>query len=101
MSFKNDDEEANEGYRGNYSFMDLYVSTTNISVYTPETMKETILSLENALDKKIKDAIAKLVGSGWAIDQCNKICIVLRTHKTAGSGSYIKTPENISILNVD
>ena len=39
MSVLNDDEEANEGYRGNYIFKDLNVSTKNISVYTPETMK--------------------------------------------------------------
>ncbi len=38
IEFLNDDEEANEGYRGNYTFMDLNVSTKNMSVYTPDTM---------------------------------------------------------------
>ena len=39
MDFLNDDEETNEGYRGNYIFKDLHISTKNISVYTPDTMK--------------------------------------------------------------
>ena len=54
MSVLNDDEEATEGYRGNYTFKDLSVSTKNISVYTPETMKASVLSLENELNKKMR-----------------------------------------------
>ena len=53
LSFLHDDEEANEGFRGNYMFKDLHVSTKNISVYTPETMKESVLSLETELYKLV------------------------------------------------
>ena len=101
LSFLNDDEEGNEGFRGNYIFKHMIASTKGITVYTPDTMKETILSLESELNRKVFDAIANAVGSGWAIYQYNKMFITSFTDKTARSGSYIKTPENIIILNVD
>ena len=101
LSFLNDDEEANEGYRGNYIFKELNISTKHISAYTSEAMKETILSLEDELHSKIIDAIDKAQGSGWSIYQFNKMYIVLRTSETARAGLYIKTPENIIILNAD
>ena len=99
--FLNDDEDANHEYRGNYMFKDLNVSTKNISVYSPETMKEAILSLEDELDDKLKKAIANIEGSGWSIYKFNKMSIVLHTNATARAGSYIKTPENIIILNAE
>ena len=74
MSLLNDDEEANEGYRGNYMSKALLVSTKHISVYTPESMKETILRLEDELDKNITQAIEDAAGSGWGLYQFNK-CI--------------------------
>ena len=64
-------------------------------------MKETILSLEDELDMENAKAIKEAGGSGWAIYKFNKMYIVLRTNKTSRAGSYIKTPENIIILNVD
>ena len=101
MDFLNDDEEANEGFRGNYMFKDLIVSTKNKSVYTSDTMKETVLSVETELDKKIQAAIEAVEGTGWALYQFNKMYIIFYTDKTARVGSYIQTPENIIILNAD
>ena len=101
IDFLNDDEETNEGFRGNYIFKDLIVSTKNKSVYTPDTMKETVLSLESELDKKLEAAKEAVEGTGWAIYQFNKMYIIFDTDKTARAGSYIKTPENIIILNAD
>ena len=90
---------AYEGYI--HIFLNLNVSTKNMSVYTPETMKESVLSLETELYTKIMETIDKVKGSGWSIYRFNKIYIVLHTNKTPRAGSYIKTPENIIILNVD
>ena len=78
------------------------MSTKNINVYTPDQMKETILSLEDELTKKTETAIENIKGpSGWSPYQHNKIYNMLRTNKTPRAGSYIKTPENIIILTVD
>ena len=40
----NDDEDVSHAYRGNYISKDLTVSTTHISVYSPATLKDAILS---------------------------------------------------------
>ena len=96
FSFLNDDEEANEGYRGNYIFRDLIVSTKNKSVYTSDTMKETVLSLEAELNNKITKAIDEAGGSGWAIYQFNK-CIVCYV-RTKHPGRFIyQTTRNLII----
>ena len=101
IDFLNDDEETNEGYRSNYIFINLHRSTKNITVYTPDTMKETILSLKSELVVKIEKAIEEAGGSGWTVNQFNKMYITSYTDKPARAGSYIKTPEIIIILNVD
>ena len=64
-------------------------------------MKESVLSLEEELYNKIQNAIDSAEGSGWAIYQFNKMYIIFYSDKTARAGSYIKTPENIIILNAD
>ena len=46
MDSLNNDEEANEGYRGSYMLNNLDVSTNNITVCTSDTMNETIVSLD-------------------------------------------------------
>ena len=101
MFFFNDDEESTASVRGNYMCKNLNVSTKHIRVYTPETLKETILSSEDELDKKITKAIEDAGGSGWTIYQFNKLYIVLCTSQTPRAGSYIKTTETAIILNVD
>jgi hypothetical protein len=85
----------------NYIYLKLNASTTNISVYTPETMKEIVLSLETELIKKMEDVMNKVKGSGWAIYRYNKMYSILHTINTPRAGSYIKTPENMIIQNVD
>ena len=64
-------------------------------------MKETILRLEDELDKNITQAIEDAAGSGWGLYQFNKMYILFYTDRTSRAGSYIKTPETIVILNVD
>jgi hypothetical protein len=56
-------------------------------------MKESVLSLENELIIKIREAFNKIVGSGWAIYRFDKIYSVLHTIKTPRAGSNIKTPD--------
>jgi superoxide dismutase len=85
----------------NCIFIKLNISTNNILVYTHETMKELILSLEDELNLKINKAIEKVKGSGWAIYRFDKMYSILHTINTARAGSYIKTPENMTFQNVD
>jgi hypothetical protein len=77
----------------NYIYLELNASTTNISVYTPETLKEIVLSLETELIQKMNDVMNKVSGSGWAIYRYNKMYSILHTINTRRAGSYIKTPE--------
>ena len=88
-----------EGYT--HRFISLNVSTKHISAYTPETVKEAILSLEDELYNKIMSTIDKVKGSGWSIYRFNKMYSVLHINKTPRAGSYIETPTNTIILNVD
>jgi hypothetical protein len=48
----------------NYIYLELNASTANVSVYTSESMKETVLSLEAELIKTMHDVINKVSGSG-------------------------------------
>ena len=80
-----------EGYK--YIFINLNVSTKNSSVYTPESMKEAISSLEDELFSKIMNPTGKVRGSGWTLYRYNKLYSVVHTNKTPRAGSYIKTPD--------
>ena len=64
-------------------------------------MKPIVLSLKTELLTKNKKALEKVKGSGWAIYRYNKFYSILHIQKTARPGSYIETPENTIILNVD
>ena len=64
-------------------------------------MAETILSLQNELLTTIKETIEKVKGSGWTIYRFNKMYTILHIQKTSRAGSYIETPENTIIPNVD
>jgi hypothetical protein len=120
MSFLNDDEDIDNdiykiesakhkyikdykmAYKYSYNIhKDLNVSTKKISVYTSDTMKEIILSLENELIEQIAAAIEAAKGSGWTVFRYNKMYSILHTINTPRAGSYIKTPENMTIQNVD
>ena len=92
------EDRAFEGYM--HICITLNVSTKNLSVYTPETMKASVLSLETELKPTNDDTIEKVKGSGWSMYRFNKMYSVLHTNKTARADSYIKTPENIIVLNV-
>jgi hypothetical protein len=74
-------------------YKNLNVSTKNISVYTSDTMKEIILSLEKELIRKLDAAIEASTGSGWSVFRYNKMYSILHTINTPRAGSYIKTPE--------
>ena len=63
-------------------------------------MKASVLSLDTELKPTNDDTIEKVKGSGWSIYRFNKMYSVLHTNKTARADSYIKTPENIIVLNV-
>ena len=64
-------------------------------------MQEPVLPSETALHQTINDASEKIKGqAGRFIHMINHISYYTIL-KVAGPGSYIKTPENTSILNVD
>ena len=67
MSFLHDDEVANEGIGATIYVKNLNVSTKKKSVYTPETTKASVVSLDTELNDHIESAINNIEGSGWAI----------------------------------
>ena len=82
-------------------FKNLNVWTKSKRAYTPETINESVVSLETEWNTTVESAINNIEGSGWASCKYNKLYMIWHTSKTARSGSYIKTPENIITLTVD
>ena len=84
-----------------YLFVKINVSTKTIIVHTHELMNKSVLSLITELHKTTIKAIQKVEGSGWAIFRFDKLYHTLHINTVSRTGSYIKTPENTNILNVD
>ena len=61
--------------------------TKAIIVYTSESRKESLLSLETELDQNMYDAIEKVKGSGWSIYRYKNMFSVLHNMKVQRAGS--------------
>ena len=77
---------------------DAVVVTTDHKIINRSNYEEELNNLINEMDERRQEVFG---GSGWRMLKFFSLSYDIYENKASRSGTYIKTPENIAIQNVD